>query len=70
MLLILHICPTKCMIITHSFSQEAWDELNVVMEAVREDINITCNAFMKDDKEVAQRVAPLGSCDHKDFVTS
>ena len=43
-----------------NFSQEAWDELNVVMEAVREDINITCNAFMKDDKEMAQRVAPLG----------
>ena len=44
-----------------NFSQEAWDELNIVMEAVREDINITCNAFMKDDKEMAQRVAPLGA---------
>ena len=44
-----------------NFSQEAWDELNVVMEAVREDTNITCNAFMKDDKEMAQRVAPLGA---------
>ena len=44
-----------------NFSKEAWDELNVVMEAVREDINITCNAFMKDDKEMAQRVAPLGA---------
>ena len=44
-----------------NFSQEAWDELNVVMEAVREDINITCNAFMKGDKEMAQRVAPLGA---------
>ena len=44
-----------------NFSQEAWYELNVVMEAVREDINITCNAFMKDDKEMAQRVAPLGA---------
>ncbi len=44
-----------------NFSQEAWDELNVVMEAVREDINITCNAFIKDDKEMAQRVAPLGA---------
>ena len=44
-----------------NFSQEAWDELNVVMEAVREDINITCNAFMQDDKEMAQRVAPLGA---------
>ena len=44
-----------------NFSQEAWDELNVVMEAVREDINMTCTAFMKDDKELAQRVAPLGA---------
>ena len=44
-----------------NFSQEAWEELNVVMEAVREDINITCNAFMKDDKEMAQKVAPLGA---------
>ena len=44
-----------------NFSQEAWDELNIVMEAVREDINITCNAFMKDDKEMAQSVAPLGA---------
>ena len=43
-----------------NFSQEAWDELNVVMEAVREEINVTCNAFMNDDKEAAQRVAPLG----------
>lgn len=42
------------------FSQGAWDELNVVMDAVREVINITCNAFMNDDKEAAQRVAPLG----------
>lgn len=43
-----------------TFSQDAWDELNVVMEAVREEINITCSAFMKEDKEAAQRVAPLG----------
>lgn len=42
------------------FSSDAWDELNVVMEAVREEINITCNAFMHEDKEAAQRVAPLG----------
>lgn len=42
------------------FSQEAWDELNVVMEAVREEINLTCTAFKNDDKEMAQRVAPLG----------
>ena len=43
-----------------TFSQTAWDELNVVMDAVREEINVTCNAFMNDDKEAAQRVAPLG----------
>ena len=42
------------------FSPAAWNELNIVMEAVREEINITCNAFLNDDKEVAQRVAPLG----------
>ncbi len=29
------------------FSEEAWDELNVVMEAVREEINLTCNAFLE-----------------------
>ena len=44
-----------------NFSQSAWDELNIVMEAVREEINVTCNAFMKDDREAAQRVAPLGA---------
>ncbi len=43
-----------------NFSQEAWDELNVVMSAVREVINLTCRAFLNDDKEMAQRVAPLG----------
>ena len=43
-----------------NFSQTAWDELNVVMDAVREEINVTCNAFMNDDREAAQRVAPLG----------
>ena len=43
-----------------NFSQEAWYELNVVMEAVREEINLTCRAFLNDDKEMAQRVAPLG----------
>lgn len=42
------------------FSKSAMDELNVVMEAVREIINITCEAFMKEDKIEAQRVAPLG----------
>ncbi len=29
------------------FSEEAWDELNVVMEAVREEINLTCKAFLR-----------------------
>ena len=43
-----------------NFSQEAWDELNVVMEAVREEINLTCRAFLNYDIEMAQRVAPLG----------
>ena len=42
------------------FSPAAWNELNIVMEAVREEINITCNAFLNDDKEAAQRVAPHG----------
>ena len=42
------------------FSPAAWNELNIVMEAVREEINITCNAFLNDDKEEAQRVATLG----------
>ena len=42
------------------FSPAAWNELNIVMEAVREEINITCNAFLNDDKEAAQRVATLG----------
>ena len=42
------------------FSEDAWDELNVVMEAVREEINLTCKAFLENDKEMAQRVAPLG----------
>ena len=51
----------RCMTIIHNFSQSAWDELNIVMEAVREEINVTCNAFMKDDREAAQRVAPLGA---------
>lgn len=46
------------------FSPAAWNELNIVMEAVREEINITCNAFLNDDKEAAQRVAPLGVGHH------
>ena len=42
------------------FSEEAWGELNVAMEAVREVINITYDAFLNDDKEEAQRITPLG----------
>ena len=43
-----------------NFSQEAWEEQNVVMEAVREEKKLTYRAFLNDDKEMAQRVAPLG----------
>lgn len=43
-----------------SFSEEALDELNVVMEAVRENINITARAFMDENQEEAEKVAPLG----------
>ena len=42
------------------FSPEALDELNVVMGAVREVMNITAKAFMADDQEEAKKVAPLG----------
>lgn len=42
------------------FSPDAMNELNVVMEAVREEINITCRAFKEQDKDAAQRVVPLG----------
>ncbi len=42
------------------FSEGAWDELNVVMEAVREEINTTCKAFLNNDNDMAARVAPLG----------
>lgn len=41
-------------------SDTAQEELNIVMEAVREEINITCRAFMNEDKAAALRVAPLG----------
>ena len=58
--LITTICQQKITRATTNFSQTAWDELNVVMDAVREEINVTCNAFMNDDREAAQRVAPLG----------
>ena len=42
------------------FSPAAWNELNIVMEAVREEINITPQRFfLNDDKEAAQRVAQV-----------
>lgn len=43
-----------------SFSKEALDELNVVMGAVREMMNITAKAFMEGNQEEAKKVAPLG----------
>ena len=43
-----------------SFSKEAVDELNVVMEAVREIINITARAFMDGNQDEANKVVPLG----------
>ena len=42
------------------FSEEARNELNVVMEAVREIINVTCRVFTNEDKEEVKKVAPLG----------
>ena len=42
------------------FSDAAWDELNVVMEAVREIINVTCRVFLEEDTVEAKKVAPLG----------
>lgn len=43
-----------------SFSKEALDELNVVMGAVREIINITARAFMDENQDEADKVTPLG----------
>ncbi len=43
-----------------AFSAEALDELNVVMGAVREIMNVTAKAFMNNDLEEAKKVAPLG----------
>lgn len=43
------------------FSQMAMDELNVVMEAVREIINLTVKAFQHGDREIAATVAPLAT---------
>lgn len=37
------------------FSGAAWDELNVVMEAVREIINVTCRVFLDEDTEEAKK---------------
>lgn len=42
------------------FSDDAKEELNIIMEAVREDINITCAAFINEDKLEANKVVPLG----------
>lgn len=42
------------------FSEEAKNELNVVMDAVREIINVTCRVFLSGDREEARRVSPLG----------
>ena len=43
-----------------SFSEAAVDELNVVMEAVREIMNVTARAFMDGDQDEAGKVVPLG----------
>lgn len=43
-----------------AFSKVALNELNVVMEAVREIINVSFHAFYDDDMVNAKRVAPLG----------
>lgn len=42
------------------FSDKAMDELNVVMGAVREIMNITARAFMEESQDEANKVAPLG----------
>ena len=41
-------------------SEPAMDELNLVMEAVREAMNMTYHAYLDDDLEMAKRVSPLG----------
>lgn len=50
------------------FSKEAWDELHVVMNAVFEEIDLTCGAFEDNNADEAQKVASLsvvitGLCD-------
>ena len=42
------------------FSEVALKELNVVMDAVREIMNVTAEAFMNDDREEGKKVSPLG----------
>ena len=41
-------------------SEAAMDELNLVMEAVRESMNMTYHAYLEDDLDMARRVSPLG----------
>ena len=41
-------------------SEAAMDELNLVMEAVRESMNMTYHAYLEDDLDLARRVSPLG----------
>lgn len=43
-----------------AFTKEAVEELNVVIEAVREIMNITVQAFMEGDQDESDKVAPLG----------
>ena len=41
------------------FSEVALKELNVVMDAVREIMNVTAEAFMNDDREEGKKYRPL-----------
>ena len=43
-----------------AMSEAAMDELNLVMEAVRESMNMTYHAYLEDDLALARRVSPLG----------
>ena len=43
-----------------TFSEAAMDELNVVMGAVREVMNITARAFTEEDQNEGAKVSPLG----------
>ena len=42
-----------------SFSEEAKAEIDVITRALREIINLTCDAFMVNDIDLAKRVEPL-----------